>query len=233
MEEAKLLRELQQLDLDLNRASDKLLSIEAEMGDDATLNEAEMGLKEEQDRVAAQQKEQRDLEWETDDIRTRLKSLKDKLYGGTVKNSKELASLEKEVTHLTAEAERKEDRLLELMSQLEHARQQVGDKEGTTKELRQHISAKKQEILAEKALLEKTVSENREKRESLASTLDGNVLKLYEVLRINKRGRVVASVEQGRCQGCRITLPVSKVQDVRMQRGLVQCDHCERILYIE
>lgn len=233
MEEAKLLRELQQLDLDLDGASDKLLRIEAGLDDDTILNEAEIGLKEEQDRVSAQQKEQRDLEWETDDIRSRLKILKDKLYGGTIKNSKELASLEKEVTHITAEAEQKEDRLLELMSQLDQARQHVGDREGETRELQQHLSTKRQEMLAEKAYLEKNVVEIREKRESLARTVDGNVLKLYEILRVNKKGKVVASVEQGRCQGCRITLPVSKLQDVRMQRGLVQCDHCERILYLE
>jgi len=39
-------------------------------------------------------------------------------------------------------------------------------------------------------------------------------------------------VEQGLCQGCRISLPMSIVQKARAGVGLVQCVSCERILLV-
>ena len=55
-------------------------------------------------------------------------------------------------------------------------------------------------------------------------------LGVYESLRTLKQGRAVARIEQGACQGCRISLPTHVVQRARGGTVLVHCPSCERIL---
>ena len=58
-------------------------------------------------------------------------------------------------------------------------------------------------------------------------------LMLYMNLRSgNVGGAVVAKVERGSCQGCRITLPTRVLQLARTSSGTVQCPSCNRILYV-
>ena len=45
-------------------------------------------------------------------------------------------------------------------------------------------------------------------------------------------GMAVAPVIQGRCEGCRTTLPSAEVQQARRAEELVYCSRCGRILHV-
>ena len=92
-------------------------------------------------------------------------------------------------------------------------------------ENQQKLSKQQTELEAELAKLE-------QKREMLAGQIDSVSLDLYEEVRRAKQGQAVAKVMQGRCQGCRISLPVSDQQRARMGQELAQCSNCGRILYL-
>ena len=66
-------------------------------------------------------------------------------------------------------------------------------------------------------------------RKNLVADIDSEAIKIYE--RINsKKGFAIVKVEQGRCQGCRLSLPMSDLQ--RARSGIiVQCSSCGMILY--
>ena len=57
-------------------------------------------------------------------------------------------------------------------------------------------------------------------------------LSLYKLLRERKGGVAVARVEQGMCQGCRITLAGGGAAESARSSSLVQCVSCERILFV-
>ena len=71
------------------------------------------------------------------------------------------------------------------------------------------------------------------KREAFAGQVDSDSLGTYEELRRVKQGLAVAKLVQGRCDGCRISLPVSAQQKARAGQKLATCSNCGRILYVD
>ena len=67
-------------------------------------------------------------------------------------------------------------------------------------------------------------------RNSVASEITSQALKIYEEVKLRK-GQSVARVEQGMCQGCRLTISMSELQRARTGT-LVQCSSCGRILFL-
>ena len=67
-------------------------------------------------------------------------------------------------------------------------------------------------------------------RKLLMSEVGSQALEVYEWTKTRK-GQAVARVEQGTCQGCRISLPMNELQQARTGK-LVQCSSCGRILYL-
>jgi len=148
-----------------------------------------------------------------------------------VKNPKELVNLKREVESLKGRLSTKEDELLELMSQVEEmeAKVKVSTKEfeGLQQEWQQ-----KQEILSRRKIETETVLSNlNKKRQELAQQISSEAIKLYGQIKLTK-GQAIAKVEQGKCQGCHIALPTSQWQKAKAGE-LVQCNSCNRILYVE
>jgi predicted nucleic acid-binding Zn-ribbon protein len=231
--QAKELYDLQQIDLDIDKASTTLRQIEVQLSDDSQLVQAKAKLEQEQAQLQDLQKNQRALERDSDDLRAKQAPLKQKLYGGSVKNPKELVSLQHEVDFLSDKITEKEDRALELMDEIEISQGTLAKITQEIEEVERQLKERKSSLLQEKSEAEKQLVSSTSARDALAASLDPGDLELYEYLRRGRTGTAVARVEQGRCQGCRITLPMNKLHKVRARHGVVQCDSCERILFVE
>lgn len=227
---AKRLYEIQQIDLDIQRKQEALDEVSHRLGESTSLNEAEAQLVAAEEHLAGLTKQQREMEWELDDLRNNIKQLSEKLYDGKIKNPKELLGLEHEVGTLKSMLKQKEDKLLDLMSEVEASQHKVRyDKERFQKletewQQEQKILAQRQsEVSGQLVVLQ-------QERQVLASGIAPEALGLYEGMR-SRKAQVVVRVEQGMCQGCRLTLPMSELQ--RAKAGnLVQCSSCGRILYL-
>jgi predicted nucleic acid-binding Zn-ribbon protein len=79
--------------------------------------------------------------------------------------------------------------------------------------------------------LEKAIADLEAGQKTLHSRIPADTLALYEALRKRRQGRAIARIERNSCGGCRISLPVDTITNVRRGAGLVQCPSCERILY--
>src|SRR5215208_8376131 len=113
---------LQQLDIEQDGIERRLNEIRAELLDRSTIQEVESRLAEANSTLAVAEAEQRDLDLEAEQYRTKLKDEETKLYSGKGGNPKELSALTQEVEqtkHLLAE---RDDRLMELMNRVEAAR---------------------------------------------------------------------------------------------------------------
>ena len=230
MSAAKQLYELQEIDLELDQNSQALEGVEKQLGEKSALLRAQSELESEELQLAQLESKEQGAEWEAEDIRTKVADVEKKLYGGSIRNLRELMGLEQEVKQLKAKLEEKEERLLDVMSQVEMIQQRVSRKKEELKLLEEDFLKQQQRLTGEKAELTRSRQEMEERRRRVAAGIDPQSLELYHELRTG-RGMAVARVEEGKCQGCRLTLPTS---ELRRARGgeLVKRSSCGRILYL-
>jgi predicted nucleic acid-binding Zn-ribbon protein len=229
----RLLYELQELDLELERKREALNQVEDRLGKDEALAQARTALAEDKERIAELERGQRAAEWEVDDLGAKITPLEEKLYGGSVRNPKELLSMEQELGTLKAKRRDREDKLLDIMEELELARQQFRVKSGEMQELEQEWRRDQEQLMQEQERLRSDLADLEQRREPVLAQIDSISFELYQALRQEKQGLAVAKVKQGRCQGCRIILPMSKLQRPKVGQELVRCSNCGRILYLE
>ncbi len=222
---------MQQIDIDLETRNRTLRHIERQLSDNKALVEAQAEVVKKQENLAELKKKQQTAEWETEDLQAKVAPLQEKLYIGSVKNPKELLSIQQQVELIKTQIRSKEDEILEIMTQVEALQEEIALKTIEVEKLEEEWQKKQEQLVAERAELEAAISRAEQKRDELATTIESTYLELYEVLRAKKQGQAVARIEQGRCQGCRITLPMSELQRARMGE-LVQCSSCHRVLYL-
>jgi predicted nucleic acid-binding Zn-ribbon protein len=175
---------------------------------------------------------QRDIEWQVDEARSHLGSVEGKLYGGTVRNPKELAGLNDDANMLKGQLRGREDDLLNHMVKVEEEETALRQAEAALKEVEGRWQAEQADLSGQKERLEAELAELEKSRRAQAGGIDGRVLELYDVLRDRRQGKAVVKVERGMCQGCRISLPMTVLQKARSGFDIVQCVSCERILYV-
>jgi predicted nucleic acid-binding Zn-ribbon protein len=225
---ARTLYDLQQIDLNIQKEQETLDDINRQLGESEALTQVKAELLAEQKHLAETEKQQRDVEWEIEDLRNSIKQVNDKLYGGKSKNPKELVSLEKELDIFKAKLRQKEDDLLDLMAEIESVQDRIKINSERLGNLEGEWQRKQKELAQRQAKVKSRLSDLSRKRQALAADIAKQTLELYEGIRLRK-GEAVVKIEQGRCQGCRLNLAVNELQRARAG-DLIQCSSCGRIL---
>jgi len=227
---AKRLYELQRIDSEIQYEQETLDGIKRQLGESDDLIEAKARFTATTEHLAEIDKQKRDMEWQVDELRQNISQINDKLYGGKIKNPKELVSLEQEMGIFKTKLSQKEDELLDLMGEEEATKKKISSEKALVEKMETDWQ-KEQELLAvNKADTEERLVNLNKKREAVAAEIDSESVKLYEGIKL-KKGLAVVRVEQGRCLGCRINLPMSEWQRVRTG-NLVQCSSCGKILFL-
>lgn len=232
MNKAKQLHELQDIDLQIDSKRQKLADVSAHIGESEALKQAMETLNKEEERLAAMTRRQRELEAEVEDLKAKAAVAEDRLYGGAIKNPKELASIQDQMKSYQKKIGEIDDSTLEIMSEEDTLEHQLSARREEINRLGEEWKVEQESLLKQQSELKAELAELEDTREGLASKIDAASLELYQLLRQKRQGRAVAKVEQGTCQGCRISLPMSEMQKVRQGQEIVQCGSCERILYL-
>lgn len=232
MAHAAELYALQEIDLAIDAAVLRLSEVEALLGETEELRNARQQAEEARDGVHAQRERQKSLEWDADEVRSKSKEIEGKLYGGTVRNPKELEDLQADLVSVRGQLGKRDDALLEAMVEMEDAESQLRRAEEELAQVEASWRAEQGSLGAEQAQLNGEIVALEAGRTAQVDGVDARGLSLYEALRKRRGGSAVAMVERGLCHGCRIALPMSVVQKARSGLGLVQCVSCERILLV-
>lgn len=224
--------ELQEVDLGIEAKREALSLAENRLGESQALAEARVLLAQEEESLAELQHNQRLGEWEVEDVRAKAALLEERLYAGSVKNPKELASLQSQVENLKRRRRELEDKVLDIMTEAETMQKRLSTTSAEAERIEGKWREEQASLSREQAELSTALAALDQKRKDLISRIDAASLELYQVLKDKRQGRAVAKVEQGMCQGCRIVLPMSELQRARMGQELVQCSSCERILFV-
>ena len=141
--------------------------------------------------------------------------------------------MEQELESLKAQRRAREDQLLDIMEEVELARKQFKAKSAEVQELEQEWRRDQERLMQEQEQLRSDLAALEQGREPVLAQIDSISFELYQALRQEKQGLAVVKVKQGRCQGCRIILPMSKLQRPKVGQEPVRCSNCGRILYLE
>jgi predicted nucleic acid-binding Zn-ribbon protein len=230
MSVAKQLYQLQEVDQELESDERTLNYIISQLGESEAVIETQNKLSSERQQLEELTHQQRSVEWEIDDISGKISKVEEELYSGRVRNPKELTDLQHEVDSLKNKRSKLEDQALEVMEQVELATKTVTNLDSELKRLETEWQNQQQKLSAEAEQLKTAIAETKHRRELLEGDIDPQAVEVYQELK-RLRGTAVARVEQGICRGCRISLPITELQQAR-SGNLIRCSSCGRILFL-
>lgn len=224
------LYQLQEIDKELATNERNQSLIEGQIGASQEVARARARLEAEQQRLEGLERQQHEVEWEVEDLATKLSATEETLFSGKVRNPKELTNLQLEADELKARRNEMEDRELDLMSQVEASTQSINTITDEVGRLETDWRRQQDEMSAELEKLKSAHSELTRRRQEAVSGIEPANYQVYEQIK-SRKGTAVARVEQGTCRGCQIALSTTEQQQVR-GGGLVRCGSCGRILFL-
>ena len=226
----KRLYELQQLDTEIQQEREACEQINIRLGESEALIQAKAEVAAEEEHLSETIKRQRSLELEIEDLSDKIAQASDKLYGGKVKNPKELVSIEQEVGIFKTKLSQQEDVLLDTMADVEATQKRINVSKERLLTLNKDWQEEQKGLSQQQEKIENRIADLEQKRERLTADIVPEKLELYETTR-SRKGQAVVRIEQGRCQGCRLMLSTSELQRARAG-NTVLCSTCNRILYL-
>ncbi|MBA4384243.1 MAG: hypothetical protein C0410_05875 [Anaerolinea sp.] len=163
--------------------------------------------------------------------RLKIEQSESSLYGGLVKNPKELQDLQTEIKLLKQSLATLEDDQLQQLVDMETTEAQLNKIEYSLKEFDAKLAVELSAFFTEEA--EKKLEKEKllQERKAVLDQVNPEFLSTYQVLRKSKNGIAVAAIEEGSCQVCGSTLTPSDCQTAKSPSHMATCSSCGRILY--
>jgi len=149
-----------------------------------------------------------------------------------VKTNEQYKALLHEIQFAEQEIRINEDRILDVMINVEGREKEVKAAEAELKAETAEIEKEKEEVRRVAAEDQKKLAEWNAKRDGLRQGIDGDLLRRHE--RVMKfRGSGLAEVRDHKCMGCQVMLRPQTYNEVRNGELIVFCDSCQRVLYFD
>ena len=174
-------------------------------------------------------RERRETEREIEHIESQIQKSKIKL--NNVKSNKEYKAALKELSELEKEKSILEDKILEIMEQLEALEEQCAVSKSERKELEEKFERERDEILREIEALDESLGILENERTRFCVAIDQVLLKRYDTLMQRKGGLAISPVTKGVCQTCHMGIPPQKFNELIRGNVLMTCPNCSRIIY--
>jgi len=147
-----------------------------------------------------------------------------------VKTNEQYKALLHEIEFAEAEVRLNEDRILEVMVNVDMRDKEVKAAEAELKAETAEIEKEKEDARRVTAEDQKKLSEWNAKRDSLRHGISEDVLRQYE--RVAKfRGTGLAEVRDQKCTGCQVKLRPQTYNEVRNGEKVMICESCSRVYY--
>ncbi|GAB4472222.1 MAG: C4-type zinc ribbon domain-containing protein [Anaerolineales bacterium] len=222
---------LQQIDLQLDQSTNRLKELTELINDDTDLRQAQQNYTHQEDIVKDSERKLRLIERDVKQQNIKIEQCESTLYGGRIKNPKELKDREEELKALKRYLEVLEDRQLEAMIALEEETKTLHDIEKNLNETKQALYQRNSRYLGEKSELEKEIHRLENERSVAISGINPHFYERYQSIRKSKNGIAVCRIQDKCCSACGTTLTGGLIQESRIPDRIVLCPSCGRILY--
>ena len=228
----KRLYDLQEVDWEIQALQGSLAKVAERLADNRAVTSAKKRLEELEATLSKRDPVWKQSEFTVQQIVEKLKNTEDRLYSGAITNPRELSAYEEEQNSLNRQRSAEEEKLLEVMVEVEDLRSERDQARETYTTLDSQRTTEVAELSDEQKRLTSELEDILLEREMISPEIPPQVLGVYDSLIKSRAGHAVAKVERGNCQGCRITLPSGELQQAKISDKLVQCNSCRRILYV-
>ena len=223
--------ELQEMDSTIDRQQSELATVEARLADNRLTEELQRRLSTNEERLMQTKSSQAMQDLEAKQFQAKVQNLEERLYGGSVRNQKELESITSELQYTKQQSTESDEQLLALMLTVDELEKQIAETRARIEELESTQAEAKVRLAGERDALKESLATATEKRARMVETIPALLLSQYERLRKAKQGLAVTMVQGGRCMACRLTLPTRELQSLRTSNVPITCSSCGRILY--
>ncbi|MEW6388676.1 MAG: C4-type zinc ribbon domain-containing protein [Thermodesulfobacteriota bacterium] len=228
--ELSLLIDLQELDKEILEVTQSLGQLPEELQAQTRELAAQQGEQEAQLQELENLKgKRRDKEGEMADLEKGIKTSRSRLM--EIKNNIEYRAMLKEIAFKEDQRDQMETKVLEIMEQIEAKNQHLAALKTRLEEQRQAFGQRQKEIEAQLKELKKRAADLEKKREVLRQRVPEALLKRYEFVRQRRNSTTIAEVRQGVCLGCHMNILPQQFIDLQKGEEILQCPHCQRILY--
>jgi uncharacterized protein len=149
-----------------------------------------------------------------------------------VKTNDQYKALLHEIQFAEQEIRLNEDRILEVMVNVDTRDKEVKAAQAELKAETAEIEKEKEEARKVTAEDEKKLAEWNSRRDTLRQTISEDILRQYE--RVAKfRGTGLAEVRDHKCMGCQVMLRPQTYNEVRNGEKVMVCESCQRIYYFD
>ncbi|MGB5684360.1 MAG: C4-type zinc ribbon domain-containing protein [Candidatus Electrothrix sp.] len=229
-EDISVLIALQKLDTELSGFDRKIEEKKQELTErEQAIADKEVLAGQCREKAVELEQSRRDIKAGSEDAAERIKDRQSKMM--QVQTSREHQALLKEIEEAKKTIKDSEEQQLQVMEQVEA-------EEAKAKELENLCTGEKKLLAEETGKVEKAINKLdgqrlsvQDKREKLAKKVSPSWVKRYDKLLKKRDGLAVVQVIDAVCQGCFMTIPPQKYNDICLGEQIFTCPTCQRTLY--
>jgi uncharacterized protein len=181
------------------------------------------------ERLAENQNVRRALEKDVALHQGRLSKFREQAMA--VKTNQEFTAVQHEIAFAQTEIKGHEDKVLERMLEADDLTSALKKAEADLAGEQKAIDADRREMTAKHGEMQASLERITVERATLVAALDKKILQLFEQVSKKRNGIAVAEARGGVCTICHVRLRPQVFNSVRRNDSILQCDHCNRILY--
>ena len=197
---------------------------------DARLSAATAAVDAAKARLKASQDQRRDLEKEAAVFQGRVTKFKGQL--AEVKTNREYTAMQHEIEAAQRDLGIVEEKVLERMMEADAITDDIKQAEAVLAAQKKEIEAEKREMAEDLAIEEASLAKASAGRAEILAGIDPRILALFEqVAKVRKGVALSMATRDGLCEACHVRLRPHVFQQIRQNDSIIQCDHCNRIMY--
>jgi predicted nucleic acid-binding Zn-ribbon protein len=233
MRSVVLLAQLNEVDLAVDAHKARLAEIAEAAREPVALIEARRSLARVESDLAHCRAVQTELEAAQKAVVEKLTRAETRLYGGGVRNPKELEDLQLDAAQLRRQFSQAEDNLLEALICAETATQAQTEQAALLERLTTEHGRKHAALRAEHAQIKAKLPAELARQAAARQAVPAAVLATYDNLRPRRGGRAVAKLDGEECSACLVAASPFTLEAARFGDELVYCSNCGRLLWGE
>jgi len=148
-----------------------------------------------------------------------------------VKTNQEYHAIQHEIAFADAEVKKLEEKILERMLEADDMTAAVKQSEASLASTVKETDAETRALAAENSQLTQSLERIAGERAAVTSGLSPQVLAMFDLVAKRRHGVALAEARDGICTICHVRMRPQVFNTVRRNEEIVQCDHCQRIMY--
>jgi predicted nucleic acid-binding Zn-ribbon protein len=222
---------LQQTDTNVDRIQSRLQAIQNKLDSDIELKSAAEKVDAVKELYNSTDKTLKQSELDAQNQRIKIEQIEASLYSGKGHSPKELLDLQNDVAALKRHLLVLEDLQLEAMLETETSLDEYNSAQIDLLKTKERSSEQNNILQEEQTALRKEMEKYLFERAAIASQISSDMLRLFEELRLQRRGIAVAVISDNSCSACGSSLSPAQMQSSRSSGQVAMCPSCGRILY--